>query len=95
MSIAKTIARNIVFPAVVKLNAEKLFSSFAEHNKLVLVYHGVVDTPNHQVSLGPIAEKQFEEHLRYFKENFDVVSQEQIFEMYRDDFKPKKKTIAL
>ncbi len=95
MSIAKSIARKIVFPAVVKLNAEKLFSSFTEHNKLILVYHGVVDTPNHQVSLGPIAEKQFEKHLRYFQENFDVVPQEQIFEMYRDDFKPKKKTIAL
>lgn len=95
MSLPKTIARKIVFPALVNLNLEKIFSALSENNKLILVYHGVVDQPNHQVSLGPIAEKQFEEHLKYYQKNFDVVSQSEIFKMYRDDYKPKKKTIAL
>ncbi len=95
MSIAKSIARKIVFPAVVKLNLEKLFSFSAKQNKLILVYHGVVQTPNHAVSVGPISTQQFEQHLKYYKENFDVVPQGEIFKMYRDDFKPKKKTIAI
>lgn len=95
MSLAKSIARKIVFPVVMKLNLEKILSSLSENNKLILVYHGVVDTPNHKVSLGPIAEKQFEQHLKYYQQNFDVVSQDTIFQMYRDDFKPKRKTIAL
>lgn len=95
MSLAKGIARRIVFPAVVKLNMEKLFSFSAPHNKLILVYHGVVEAPNHAVSVGPIATKQFEQHLKYYKQNFDVVSQDEIFKMYLDDYKPKKKTIAI
>lgn len=74
---------------------EKLFSFSAPHNKLILVYHGVVEAPNHAVSVGPIATKQFEQHLKYYKQNFDVVSQDEIFKMYLDDYKPKKKTIAI
>ncbi|MFN8322538.1 MAG: polysaccharide deacetylase family protein [Chitinophagales bacterium] len=95
MSLVKSIARKIVFPAVVTLNLEKLFSFFAHHNKLILVYHGVVENPDHEVSLGPIGLKQFEQHLQYFQQNFDVVCQDEIFRMYRTGFVPKRKTIAL
>ncbi len=95
LSVTKKIARKIVFPLVLKLNLEKLFSFFAADNKLILVYHGVVEQPNHGVSVGPIALSQFEEHLKYFKANFDIVSQEEIFQMYRSGHKPKRKTIAI
>jgi peptidoglycan/xylan/chitin deacetylase (PgdA/CDA1 family) len=95
LSFAKIIARRIVFPLVLKLNLEKLFSFSATTNKLILVYHGVVQQPNHSVSVGPIAYTQFEEHLKYFKANFDIVSQEEIFHMYRTGFTPKRKTIAI
>lgn len=95
MSILKQIARKVVFPAVVSTGTEKLFSSAAQHNKLILVYHGVVEKPDHSISLGPIEVKQFRKHLEYFKQNFDVVSQDTIFQMYRDEYKPKRKTLAL
>lgn len=78
-----------------KLNLEKILSSGGEDNKLILVYHGVVKAPNHSISVGPIAIEQFAQHLAYYKKNFDVVSQSDIFQMYRDDFKPKRKTIAI
>lgn len=77
------------------MNLEKLFSFSPAHNKLILVYHGVVTTPNHAISVGPLSVKQFEEQLSYFKKNFNVVSQEEIFKMYREEYKPSKKTIAL
>lgn len=95
MSISKNIARKIVFPAIMKLHLEKLLSAWSEDNKLILVYHGVVANPDHSISVGPIATSQFAQHLGYFKENFDVVSQDAIFKMYRDDYTPKRKTIAL
>ena len=95
LTIPRRIAREIVFPVVVGLKLEKLFSFLHNHNRLVLVYHGVVTLPDHSISPGPIAVKQFEKHLSYYKQNFDVVSLDSMFQMYRDDFIPKKKTIAL
>ena len=95
MAFLKSIAREIVFPVTVALHLEKLFSSLSIHNRLILCYHGVVDTPQHNISLGPISTKQFAQHLSYFKENFDVVSQDIIIDMYRSNFIPQKKTIAI
>lgn len=95
MSLIKTLARKVVFPLVTAAGIEKIFSALSENNKLILVYHGVVDSPNHAVSVGPIALRQFEQHLQYFKRHFEVVSQEKIFAMYRESYRPQKKTIAL
>jgi peptidoglycan/xylan/chitin deacetylase (PgdA/CDA1 family) len=95
LALLKSIAREIVFPAAVAMHLEKLFSNMSHHNRIILCYHGVVDIPQHNISLGPIATMQFEQHLAYFKQNFDVVTQDTIFEMYRTNFVPKKKTLAL
>lgn len=95
VSISKDIARKIVFPFVTGLGLEKLLSAGVKSNKLILVYHGVVEKPDHNVSVGPIAVEQFARHLAYFKQNFDVVSQDEIFEMNRNGIVPKRKTIAI
>lgn len=95
LSFLKTLARKIAFPIIVNTGLEKLLAASAEHNKLILVYHGVVEKPDHALSPGPIAVSQFEEHLAYFKKYFDIVSLSDIFEMYRKDVKPKRKTIAI
>src|ERR1043165_3157759 len=95
LTISKSIARNIVFPLVTSLGIEKLFAALSENNKLILVYHGVVETPDPAVSVGPISIRQFEQHLGYFKKNFDVVSQEDLFRMYHEGYKPGKKTVAI
>lgn len=95
MSVAKTIARTVVYPLITTLGLERLFATLNKNNKLVLVYHGVVDNPDHSLSPGPIATSQFQQHLVYFKKYFDVVSLDMIFEMYRSDYTPKRKTIAI
>lgn len=95
MSFAKTIARNVVFPLVVNAGLEKLLAASSNNNMLILVYHGVIETPDHSVSVGPISTAQFAKHLAYFKENFNVVSQSEIFRMYREGHKPARKTIAI
>lgn len=95
MSITKTIARQIIYPAITTLGLENLFSAFGKANKLILVYHGVVEKPMHHVSVGPVDVAQFEKHLQYFKKHFDVVSQDEIFDMYRRGINPTKKTIAI
>ncbi|MCW5907697.1 MAG: polysaccharide deacetylase family protein [Chitinophagales bacterium] len=95
MSVAKTIARTVVYPFITALGIERLFASLNKNNKLILVYHGVVDSPDHTLSPGPIATSQFKQHLVYFKKHFDIVSLDEIFEMYRNDHTPKRKTIAI
>lgn len=95
MSIAQTIARNIVFPLVVNVGLEKLLAVSSVNNMLILVYHGVVEAPDHSVSLGPISTHQFAQHLAYFKKNFNVVPQSEIFRMHREGHKPSRKTIAI
>lgn len=95
MGALKTIARKIAFPLVVATGMEKLLAAAAPQNILILVYHGVVEKPDHSISAGPIDAKQFEQHLAYFKKNFDVVSLSTAFDMYRKGIKPKRKTIAI
>lgn len=80
---------------VTGLRLENLLSTGVKGNKLILVYHGVVEKPQSQVSLGPISQQQFVRHLDYFSRNFDVVSQQTLFEMYRANYVPSRKTIAI
>lgn len=95
MRAVKQIARVFIYPLITSMGIERLFSVASKNNKLILVYHGVVEQPNAKVSVGPISLKQFTQHLAYFKRNFNLVSLETIFDMYRNDFVPNKKTIAL
>lgn len=95
MGILKTVARKVVFPIIVKSGAEKLFSAFASNNKLILCYHGIVSQPNLNISVGPLSITEFEQHLQYFKQHFDVVPMQRMFEMYRDNYTPKRKTVAI
>lgn len=95
MSAVKNIARTLVYPFVTALGIEKFFAALSKNNKLILVYHGVVNSPNHSISVGPIATEQFRQHLLYFKKNFDIVSLETMFEMHRTGHTPRRKTIAI
>lgn len=95
MSAFKHIARAFVYPLITTIGIEKLFSALSKHNKLILVYHGVVKQPNRKVSVGPISLSQFTQHLNYLRKHFKIVSLETIFEMYRADYVPSQKTIAL
>lgn len=95
MNFTKKIARQYIYPVVTYVGLEQLLSLGGKSKKLILVYHGVVDQPNHEVAVGPISVKQLDEHFAYFKKHFDVVPQSQIFEMYRADYQPKRKTISI
>lgn len=95
MSVLKTLARKVVFPFIVNTGLERMFAKNTAHNKLILVYHGVVEKPDHSISAGPIDLLQFEQHLAYIKKHFDVVSLSEIFDMYRKGIEPKRKTLAI
>lgn len=95
MNIAKKLARTVVFPTLAAIGAERILTHLSSNKKLILVYHGVVDKPQHNISVGPIDTVQFEKQLQYLRTNFDLVSQDEIFAMYRSNHIPKRNTIAI
>ena len=95
MNLIKNFSRQFIYPLITAVGAEHLLSAMCKSKKLILVYHGVVEQPNHDVAMGPISVKQLDEHFAYFKKHFDVVSLSEMFEMYRNNVEPKRKTIAI
>lgn len=95
MALVKKIFRNIVFPSIVSLGLEKMLSAFSGNKRLILCYHGCNPSPDFSLNGRHMPVNQFEKHLLYFKENFNVVSLDEIFRLYRESIIPDKKTIAL
>jgi peptidoglycan/xylan/chitin deacetylase (PgdA/CDA1 family) len=95
MSPAKLFARKVVFPLFTGLHLEKLLSAFAQHGYLVLMYHGVVKNQQLKLSVNHLSVVDFDTHISYLKNNFDIVSLKEIFERSRSKIKSKRKTIAI
>jgi len=70
----KKIIRKVVLPTILKLGVDKLVRSLADHSILNVMYHGVVKENHNYFTPRHITAEQFEKHLIYFKQNFDIVS---------------------
>lgn len=95
MQITKIIARNIIFPIAVGLGLEKLLSSFGEKKTINLIFHGVVNQDSTYYCPRHIEIKQFEKLIKYFKNNFQIISLDQAFEWKAKGIKPKKNTLTI
>ena len=94
MSISKTIARKIVFPALLGLRADKLLMS-GSPNCMVINFHGVTDVIGNRFNNRHLDVNEFEKTVKYFKNNFEVVSLKELFSLHQSQQKPKRKTIAI
>jgi peptidoglycan/xylan/chitin deacetylase (PgdA/CDA1 family) len=95
MKLTKKIARTIVFPTMMGLGIDKILRSRSEQTLLNVMYHGVVQNDSSFFSPRHIDEKQFEKHLSYLSKNFEIISIEEAFKMYREGIRPSKKTITI
>ena len=95
MRLIKSIARKIIFPALLKTGAEKVFSINSKNKQLILMYHGVVKKVNADISVNHLSVADFEKHLIYLKQHFKIVSLSEIFENYRVKKTPSQPTIAI
>ena len=95
MPVVKKISRKIVFPAIIALGAEKLLSRFSDNKRLILCYHGCNPHPDFNFNGRHISSNQLERHLLYFKDNFNVISLQEMFRFYRENITPEKRTIAI
>ncbi|MEO8148390.1 MAG: polysaccharide deacetylase family protein [Bacteroidia bacterium] len=95
MGILKSVARKIIFPVVIKSGFETMLSRGAENRHLVLMYHGVVNEVKPELSVNHLSKKDFEKHLQYLKDHFEVVSLVELFKMYRNNSNDSKQYVAI
>ncbi|HWY10748.1 MAG TPA: polysaccharide deacetylase family protein, partial [Bacteroidia bacterium] len=95
MSISKTIARKLVFPTLVGLRFDKLWLSGSNGNCVIINFHGVTNVIGNRFNNRHLDVREFNKIIKYLKNNFKIVSLEEIFEIHRSKTKPKQKTVAL
>src|SRR5690606_2386794 len=79
MNFQKSIARKIVFPAVMKLGFDKVLRSRSAPSILNVMYHGVVESDSTFFSPRHIHVAQFEKQLKYLKRNFTILTIDDAF----------------
>jgi len=95
MKYTKRVARKIVIPIAMGLRADKLVRCFGASRILNVMYHGVVKKDSNYFSPRHLVVEQFEEHLKYYKKNFDVISVEEAFFNIQNGVKTKNNTITI
>jgi len=90
----KLIQKNIL-PPLMKLNAEHLFRLIAQKKGLNIFYHGVVKQDSTSIFPRHITTSQFEQHIKYLKRKFNIISMHEMFEMYKENITPDKWTITV
>ncbi len=90
MLIIRNIIKNIIFPLITKLGLEKIFSKLSKNKNLILCFHGVSNFKS-EINNRHMIVSQFENLIIYLKNNFEIVSVQDIF----SDVKNQKKRIAL
>ena len=68
------IARKIIFPVFLKFGIEKIFNRSEKNSILNIMYHGVLEASDGQRIIRNIDASQFEKHILYLKENFEILS---------------------
>ncbi|MDP4685624.1 MAG: polysaccharide deacetylase family protein [Salibacteraceae bacterium] len=95
LGVFRKAAREIVFPCIVGIGADKLLSAFAGNGLLNIMYHGVVEKDSNYFSPRHLVRDQFERQLVYIKKNFDIVTQEEAFKIVNEKRKLSRKTVAI
>lgn len=95
MSIAKAFARKVIFPFLINSKLIKLFSAESKHNAMILMYHGVVPEANLNISPNHLSLNNFEAQIKYLSSEFNIVSLEDIFSLYRNSESKTKTTLAI
>lgn len=91
----KKIVQEHILPPLLKVNAEHLFRLMAKKKGLNIFYHGVVNQDSTSIFPRHITKDQFEQHIKYLKRKFNIISMHEMFEMYQENVTPDKWTITI
>lgn len=94
-SLSKLIARHLAFPILVKSGASRILAYQSKHPCLILNYHGVVDQPQPEISVNHMGAKDFDDQIRYFKRNFNLLGLDDFIKTIHSDKSLSKKSILI
>ncbi|MFM7768817.1 MAG: polysaccharide deacetylase family protein [Bacteroidota bacterium] len=95
-SIAKLIARHLIFPAAVKTGANKFLINRSNHSILILNYHGVVSEADFGISVNHMSVADFDKQIRYFSNNFNILSLDDFIKISNGELDvPDRKSILI
>ena len=77
------------------LGIEKLLVYLKRPGYLILNYHGVVKTLRPELSKNHMSVEQFEAHLKYYSENYEVIPLESLISLVNEGVKPSRPTVAI
>ena len=95
MKIQKKIARKLVFPLLMKLGVDVLIRNRAKNSILNVMYHGVVSSDSCYFSPRHITANQFEQHLKYYKKNFTIITCNEAFKKLSQKKEIEKKYLTI
>ncbi len=95
MSIAKSVARKIIFPFLVSSKVVKLLMFNEKNRTLIVMYHGVVPNVNFKYSANHLSVESFEQQIKYIKNNFNVLKLKDAFSAYRAGDRPQEFSIVI
>ena len=91
MKALKEINRKLLSPLLMNLKGDRIIRSFASGSILNIMYHGVTKENSNYFSPRHISSGQFENHLRYFSKEFDVISISEAFEYAKNNYQAEAK----
>jgi len=77
-TIVKFLFYQLVCPLLLFFKMDKLMRKRSNHRHLIIMYHGVSNKKNFSINGRHLPADEFEQHLRYYKNNFDIVSLDEI-----------------
>ncbi|MGE0567474.1 MAG: polysaccharide deacetylase family protein [Bacteroidia bacterium] len=91
----KLFFRRIMFPFLLWARLDKLILFLRKKRCILVNFHGVVKDKTGQFNNRHLLESEFEKILLYFKNNFEIVTLNELFNIHRGNKKQSKKTICL
>lgn len=91
----KKIAKDIVFPTLMGLKADKWLRNRSSEGILNVMYHGVVNEDSNYFTPRHIIKEQFEKQIIYLKNNFEIITVNEAFKRIKNGETYNHKTLTI
>lgn len=95
MTLKKTIIRKFLLPLALKIKVDKYFLNKTDKRFCIINFHGVRRDGTKPINNRHMPQSEFEKMIVYLKQNFQVVSLNEIFDAHRSKKEFTRKCIAI
>ena len=95
MTLKKTITRKFLLPLALKLKVDRYFLNKTNKRLCIINFHGVRRDGTKPINNRHMPQSEFEKMIIYLKQNFQVLSLNEIFDAHRSEREFTRKCIAI